>query len=394
MIDLLYSDVEEQLRASVRSLLADRSPWSQVLKRAETSDTYDAELWHALAADLGLAALLIPESYGGVGATAREAGVVLEEIGRAVAPVPYLGSAVVATTALAYCGDAELLSALASGRHTAVLATPFTRHGPSVATVREVASTEGGAVVDAPGSSVGAPSLVVSTDGSTDEPGRLTGRVSSVADALPADTLLVPTADGLYAVDARAEGVTVAPVVSLDLTRQLADITLDGAVGRRVANAATATAAIDAALLVGAALLASEQVGIAVWCVESTVDYLKTRFQFGRLLGSYQALKHRVADMWVDATQARAVARYAADCLAADSDDAPVATAMAQAFVGPAAVRIAEECLQLHGGIGFTWEYPIHLYLKRAKSDSLAYGNAAAHRSDLARLVDIPAPQS
>jgi len=128
--------------------------------------------------------------------------------------------------------------------------------------------------------------------------------------------------------------------------------------------------------------------------VESTVDYLKTRYQFGRLLGSYQALKHRVADMWVDATQARAVARYAVDCLAAGSDDAPVATAMAQAFVGPAAVRIAEECLQLHGGIGFTWEYPIHLYLKRAKSDSLAYGNAAAHRSDLARLVDIPAPDA
>jgi len=263
MIDLLYSDVEEQLRASIRSLLTDRSPWSQVLKRAETSDTYDAELWHGLAADLGLAALLIPESYGGVGATAREAGVVLEEIGRAVAPVPYLGSAVVATTALAYCGDAELLSALASGRHTAALAIPFTRHGPSVATVREVAPTEDAAVVEAPGSSVGAPSFLVSTDGS-DERRRLTGRVSSVADALPADTLLVPTAEGLYAVDARADGVTVAPVVSLDLTRQLADITLDRAVGRRVAHAATATAAIDAALLVGAALLASEQVGIAV----------------------------------------------------------------------------------------------------------------------------------
>jgi alkylation response protein AidB-like acyl-CoA dehydrogenase len=123
------------------------------------------------------------------------------------------------------------------------------------------------------------------------------------------------------------------------------------------------------------------------------VEYLKTRYQFGRLIGSYQALKHRVADMWVDATQARAVARYAADCLATGSDDLPVAAAVAQAFVGPVAVRSAEECVQLHGGIGFTWEYPIHLYLKRAKSDSLAYGSAAVHRAALAALVDLPTPE-
>jgi alkylation response protein AidB-like acyl-CoA dehydrogenase len=377
MIDLLYSDVEEQLRASVRSLLTDRSPWSQVLKRAETSDTYDVELWHALAADLGLAALLIPESYGGAGASAREAAVVLEEIGRAVAPVPFLGSAVVATTALVHCGDTELLPALAAGDRTAALAVPFTTYRPSVVAVGD-----------------GAPPVSATTEGAYAAFARLDGRVTSVADALPADMLLVPTADGLFAVDAADDGVTVTPVVSLDLTRQLADITLDGVPGRRVADAAAASAAVDAALLAGAALLASEQVGIATWCVESTVDYLKTRYQFGRQLGSYQALKHRVADIWVDATQARAVARYAADCLATGSDDSPVATAVAQAFVGPATVRIAEECLQLHGGIGFTWEYPIHLYLKRAKSDSLAFGTAAAHRGDLARLVDLPAPEA
>jgi len=215
-----------------------------------------------------------------------------------------------------------------------------------------------------------------------------------VADALPADVFLVPTADGLFAVDAHADRVVVTPVVSLDLTRQLADITFDGAVGRRIAAGTAATDAMDAALLAGAALLASEQVGIASWCVDTTVDYFKTRYQFGRLIGSYQALKHRVADMWVDLAQARAVARYAADCLATGSDDMPVAAAVAQAFVGPAAVRIAEECLQLHGGIGFTWEHPIHLYLKRAKSDSLAYGTAAIHRATLASLVDLPSPEA
>ncbi len=362
MTDLLYSDVEEDLRSSVRSLLADRSPWSHVLKRAETSDTYDVELWRALAVDMGLAGLLIPESLGGAGASAREAAVVLEELGRAVAPVPFLGSAVVATTALLRCGDTELLPLLASGDRTAALVVPFS------------ARTGGGFSVTADGD-------------------RLTGRITSVADALPADVLLVPTADGLFAVDASADGVTVTPVVSLDLTRQLADVTLAGATGRRVADGDAASAAVDAALLAGSALLASEQVGVASWCVESTVEYLKTRYQFGRVIGSYQALKHRVADMWVDATQARAVARYAADCLATGSDDLPVAAAVAQAFVGPVAVRSAEECVQLHGGIGFTWEYPIHLYLKRAKSDSLAYGSAAVHRAALAALVDLPTPE-
>ena len=125
MTDLLYSDVEEDLRSSVRSLLADRSPWSHVLKRAETSDTYDLELWRALAVDMGLAGLLIPESLGGAGASAREAAVVLEELGRAVAPVPFLGSAVVATTALLPCGDTELLPLLASRR-------PYGRVGGAV----------------------------------------------------------------------------------------------------------------------------------------------------------------------------------------------------------------------------------------------------------------------
>jgi alkylation response protein AidB-like acyl-CoA dehydrogenase len=359
MTDLLYSEIEEDVRASVRSLLTDRSSASQVLKRVETPEPYDLDLWRTLATDLGLAGLLIPESRGGAGAGAREAAVVLEEIGRAVAPVPFLGSAVVATTALLAAGDTDLLPALASGDRTAALVVPF-------------AARTGG-------------SFSVTADGD-----RLSGRVTGVADALAADLLLVPTADGLFAVDASGDGVTVTPVVSLDLTRQLADFAFDGVSGRRVTG--DATGPVDAAMLAGVALLASEQVGVATWCVESTVDYFKTRYQFGRLIGSYQALKHRVADMWVDATQARAAARYAADCMATGSDDLPVAAAVAHAFVGPVAVRLAEECLQLHGGIGFTWEYPIHLYLKRAKADSLAFGTAAAHRSALAMLIDLPMP--
>src|SRR5206468_2436749 len=145
-----------------------------------------------------------------------------------------------------------------------------------------------------------------------------------------------------------------------------------------------------AALLAGAVLLAGEQVGVAQWCLDTTVEHLKTRYQFGRPVGSFQGLKHRLADLWVALTQARAVARYAAGCLASGDPDAPVAAALAQAHCGPVAVRAAEECVQMHGGIGFTWEHPAHLYLKRAKADAIALGTAERHRAALAALVDLP----
>jgi alkylation response protein AidB-like acyl-CoA dehydrogenase len=355
MIDLLYSDIDEQLRSSLRSVLAARSPWTEVLARTESDKTYDADLWRAVAVDMGLAGLIVPEDLGGAGASYREAAVVCEELGRAVAPIPFLGSAIVATTALLSAGATDLLPDLASGTRAAVLVVPF-------------ATAPGGIT----------PTVAV-------EGGRLTGTVTTVAEALPADLLLVPTPGGLYAVEA-AQALLI-PVTSFDMTRQLADITFDGATGTRIGDLAAA----DVGLRAGAALLASEQLGVAEWCLETTVAYLKTRYQFGRLLGSYQALKHRVADLYVDISQARAVARYAAACAASEDPDLPVAVAVAQAFNPAIAVRASEECMQLHGGIGFTWEYPVHLYMKRAKSAAIAFGSAAAHRTELAKLVNLPA---
>jgi alkylation response protein AidB-like acyl-CoA dehydrogenase len=355
--NLLYSDVEDDLRASVRSLLTARSSGASVRARTETADTYDRALWKTLASDLGLAALIIPEDLGGAGASYREAAVVVEELGRAVAPVPFLGSAVIATTALLAAGGPEassLLGRLASGDATAALAVPL-----------QVAP-------------FATPTYSVKVDGE-----RLSGTVTSVADALIADTLLVPTEAGLYAV--AAADVAITPVVSLDMTRQLADLTFDAAAGTLIGSAD----AVAPALLAGAALLASEQLGLATWCLETTVDYMKNRYQFGRKIGSFQALKHRIADVWVEVSQARAVARYAADCAATSDPDLDVAVAVAQAFNSPMAVRTAEECLQLHGGIGFTWEHPIHLYLKRAKSASIAYGTASAYRTELGTLVNL-----
>jgi alkylation response protein AidB-like acyl-CoA dehydrogenase len=357
--DLLYDEVDDDLRASVRDMLATRAPWDKVLARIDAGESYDTSLWRVLATDMGLAGLAVPEELGGAGAGFRQVAVVLEELGRAVAPVPYLGSAVVATRALLSAGETTLLGELASGERSAALAVSFA--SLPQAPVRGT----------------------LTLDGDT-----LSGTVTGVADALSADVLLVSVPGRLFAVEA-AE-VTRTPVVSLDATRQLADLTFAGVTGREIASADRADAAVRDALVAGAALLASEQLGIAEWCLSTTVDYLKTRYQFGRPVGSFQALKHRLADLWVGVTEARAVARYAAAVIAENGDDAEVAAALAQAYCGPLAVTAAEECVQLHGGIGFTWEHPAHLYLKRAKSAAIAFGVAARHRATVAALVDLP----
>lgn len=369
--DLLYSDVEDDLRASVRGLLADRCPPSAVLARCESDTPYDPRLWHTLAGELGLAGLLVPEKSGGQGASAREAAVVLEELGAAVAPVPFLGSAVLATSALLACDPhdpraAALLARLASGAATAALAVPLTT-APG-------AAFPGGVRADADAT--------------------LTGRVTSVADACAADVLLVPAqgpdGPGLYEVAADAQELRITVATSLDLTRPVADVELTGAAACRLAGPERAAAAVERALLAGAGLLASEQLGVAQWCLDRTVAYLTERRQFGRVVGSFQALKHRLADLWLEVVSARAAARAAADALAADGPEAPVAVAVAQAYCAQAAVHAAEECVQLHGGIGMTWEHPAHLYLKRAKADELALGTPDRHRAALAALVELP----
>lgn len=356
--DLLYSEEEEALRAAVRDLLADHCDPAAVIARAESDTPHDLRLWKALTDGMGLAGLLVPEERGGQGATHREAAVVLEELGRAVAPVPYLTSAVVATEALLACDDAgDLVEELASGRRIGALAVALNvTAGGAVRTVRV-------------------------------EDGTLRGELTGIADAAVADVLLVPGDDGgLHAVAAAA--ATVTPQPSLDLTRPLATVALDGAPARRIG---AAEPAVRRALCSAAGLLASEQLGLTDWTLTETVRYLKDRKQFNRPVGGFQALKHRLAQLWLEVVSLRAAARAAADALAT-GQDTEVAVAVAQAYAAPVAVRAAEEALQLHGGIGMTWEHPVHLYLKRAKADSIAYGTAGAHRAALAELVDLQAP--
>ncbi|NUP65835.1 MAG: acyl-CoA/acyl-ACP dehydrogenase [Nonomuraea sp.] len=345
---LLYSEVEEELRAAVRGLLADRCPPAAVLKRVE-SEPYDLDLWKTLAGEIGVAGLLVPEEHGGAGASASEAAVVLEELGRAVAPVPFFTSAVLATRALLPTGDA-LLGELAEGRRTAALVVSFAAspYRPGL------------------GSSLRL------------EDGRLSGTVTGVAGADVADVLLVPFEGRLYEV----EGANVEAVSSLDLTRPVATVTLDGASAREVGECDLAEV-----LRFGAGLLASEQFGVAEWCLDTTLAYVKERHQFARPVGSFQAIKHRLADLWLDVVRARAAARGAA------SDPGDISAAVAQSWNAGVAVHAAEEAVQLHGGIGMTWEHPVHLYLKRAKATEIALGTPGDHREALASLVGVPGPE-
>ncbi|MEV0973196.1 acyl-CoA dehydrogenase family protein [Microtetraspora glauca] len=404
-VSLLYTEVEEELRAAVRSLLADACPHSAVLARIESATPYDGDVWKALARDIGAAGLLVPEELGGAGASAREAAVVLEELGRAVAPVPFLTSAVLATHALLAARTAgggevadDLLERLASGEITAALAVSFAASPYRPA---------GGEVTFEPGDG---------SDGSDGSDGGgevvVSGRVTGVAGADVADVLLVHArvpgmdASALIAVGTREQGVQITPVTSLDLTRPVAMVSLGSARGRVVARgegpdgADLVASIVRDALAFGAGLLASEQLGLAEWCLTTTVEYVKERKQFARPVGSFQALKHRLADLWLEIGGARAAARNAAGALAAGDlpggasgdSGASVAVAVAQAHCGDVAVHAAEECVQLHGGIGMTWEHPAHLYLKRAKADQIAFGTPGEHRNALARLVDVPAP--
>jgi alkylation response protein AidB-like acyl-CoA dehydrogenase len=357
---LVDNEVESDLRLAAADLLSERCDHKAIAELYNGWRPTMTGLWEALAYGMDLAAVLVPADRGGADGSARDAAVVMEELGRWVAPVPFLTSAIIATTTLLN-GDTALLIELIDERRTACLAV-------SLAT--------------APHGRL--PTVVA------DQHGRLSGTISAVAGAIEADLILIPaTADGridLYSVERTA--IEVNPVASLDMTRQLANVHVNRVACERVTS--DAEAAIRIGIETGAGLLASEQVGIAQWCLDTTIAYLKQRHQFGRAVGSFQAIKHRVADLYVAVEQARAAARYAAAALAAGDADIPVAVSTAKAFCSDVAVRVAEESIQLHGGIGMTWEYPLHLYVKRAKSDQIALGAPADHHARLAQIVGLP----
>jgi alkylation response protein AidB-like acyl-CoA dehydrogenase len=363
---LLYDDEQDALRAVVRAIVEDLAPWTEVVKGLDQVRPFDDRLWRQLA-QAGVAGLLIPEEFGGSGASAVEMAVVVEELGRAAAPVPALTSAVLATstlTALPSSAFGGVLEAMAAGE---VAVAPL---------IPASALPDNGWT----------PAFQLSADG------RVTGQLSSVAGVLGCAKLLVPANAGerpvLVFVDASDAGLTTTP--SLDMTRPISRVELDGAPAMVVSSGPEAYAALRGGIIAATALLASEQLGTAERALEVTCEHLRTRFQFGRALGSYQALRHGAAQLWTDLTGARAVARYAVACLAAGDPDTELAAHLAEAVCAEVALRTTESCLQMMGGIGFTWEHPTHLLLKRAAAGLRLLGTPEAHRLAIGRLRDIP----
>jgi alkylation response protein AidB-like acyl-CoA dehydrogenase len=372
--EFTFTDEQGQLRAAVRKFCSENFDEQSVRNLMESDPPFDPKVWTRLGAELGVLGLSVPESDGGVGGSLVDQAVAVEVLGSSLACGPVFGTVYLAIPALvaASAGQSrdELLGELVEGGRTAAFAVAdragaFDPEWVAVtADVSENSAAEGGA---------------------------LTGTVERVVDAGAADELLVAArgADGvaLYAVDTSAAGVHRSPLGTLDLTRPQATVHLSGAPGRLVAGPAEADRVITHALHVGSALLAVEQVGAGQHLLDLSVDYAKSRLQFGRPIGSFQAVKHKLADLLVDLEHARSTAFHAVWALTDGSDDPALAVSIAQATCSAALSRIAADTIQVHGGIGFTWEHRAHLYFKRAVTDAALLGSAEQHRARVAELV-------
>ncbi|MCE2391461.1 MAG: acyl-CoA/acyl-ACP dehydrogenase [Proteobacteria bacterium] len=372
MADIQFTEEHEQLRAVVRKFLEDRSPEAAVRAQMVSERGYDPEVWKQLAQELGLVGLAIPEQYGGAGYGFVELAVALEEMGRALLCAPFFSSALLATHAILLGGDdaarEELLPAIAAGESLAAVAL-FEPGGDwdldSIAL--EARSSDGGS--------------------------RLSGRKTYVIDGHGADVLLVAARTesglGLLRVAGDAPGLKSEPLPTLDLTRKLALLEFEDTPAVPLGDAGDATPLLRRVLDLAAAGLAAEQAGGAQRCLEMASEYAKERVQFGRPIGSFQAIKHRCADMLMQVEAAKSAAYSAAFSAASGEDDLRATAAMAQAYASDAYFRAAADCIQIHGGVGFTWEHPAHLYFKRAKSSALLFGDAAYHRDRLATELGL-----
>ena len=371
-MEFALSDEQQELRRAVRAFLEQRSPEVEVRRLMETDEGYDPEVWAQMATQLGLQGLVIPEDLGGSGASMRELGIVLEEMGRVLLCAPFFSTAVLATSAILATGDdtagKALLPGIAAGEVIATLATLDEDGAPGEARVMTQATE--------------------TADGWV-----LSGSKSYVLDGHVADIVLVParTPSGvsLFQVAADAPGLTRSVLVTMDQTRKLARLTLNETPAQLIGREGGGWAAVDHALRMAAVGLANEQVGGSQRCMELSVEYAKQRVQFGRPIGSFQAVKHRCAEMLVQVEMAKSAASYANWCAATGSDDLAVAAPMAKSYCSEAYFRIASDTIQVHGGIGFTWEHPAHLYFKRAKSSELLFGDPRHQRRLLARQLDF-----
>jgi alkylation response protein AidB-like acyl-CoA dehydrogenase len=371
-VNFAFSEEQEELRNVVRQFLEAKSPESAVRELMETEQGYDPEVWRQMAEQLGLQSLIIPEEYGGQGYSYVELIVVLEEMGKYLLCAPYFSTVVLAANTILHSGDEsakkEYLPGIASGETIATLA--FTEpNGRWDESGIEATATESG--------------------GSW----KINGTKMFVLDGHTANLILVAARTGkgvsLFAVSGDAAGLTRTPLSTMDMTRKQAKLEFSDVEGRLIGEEGKGWDVLSTVLDLAAVGLAAEQVGGAQRCLDMSVEYAKVRVQFGRPIGSFQAIKHKCADMLLEVESAKSAAYYAGWCAAEMNDELPSVASLAKAYCSEAYFHAAAENIQIHGGIGFTWEHPAHLYFKRAKSSELLFGDPTYHRELLAQRIGI-----
>lgn len=358
---------QRALRAVVRDFLADTSSSAELRRLIETADGFDRTTWLRLATELELPGIAIAEEHGGSGGSAADLAIVLEEMGAALFPAPFFAATALAAQLLGASGDVAAMTDL----------LPGIASGTTIAT----------ACFDGVLGAWGSGAVPLRAAGTT-----VSGELRSVVAGPVADLFVVPAVSAagisLFAVSADAPGVTRTAMTSLDLTRSLARVRFDGAPARLIGSEGDAAAGLARASDLAVVALAAEQAGGAQRCLDMAVGYAKTRVQFGRAIGSFQAVKHLCADMLVLVESARSAAQHAAR-VAAGGDHAGLAraAAIAGAYCSDAFMHVATDALHVHGGIGFTYEHDAHLYVRRAKASQLMLGSPAYHRQRLAALI-------
>jgi alkylation response protein AidB-like acyl-CoA dehydrogenase len=376
-VNFAFSEEQDELRQTVRRFLDDKSPSAEVRRLMETVEGYDDGVWKQMGQELGLQGLHLPEAYGGQGFTFVELGIVLEEMGRVLLCAPYFSTVALAANAILNAGTEEQKGAL----------LPGIAAGETIATL---AFTEDNGKWDASG---------ITIEARPDGDGYvLDGSKMFVIDGHTASLIVVVARlagtsgeDGIafFAVDGDAAGLTRTPLATMDQTRKQARLELSGVRGSPLGEPGTGWAALSKTLDQAAVCLANEMVGGAQQCLDMSVAYAKVRVQFGRPIGSFQAIKHKCADMLLEVESGKSAAYYAAWAAAEDNDELPVVASLAKAYCSDAYFHAAAENIQIHGGIGFTWEHDAHLYFKRAKSSEILLGDATYHRELLAQRIGI-----
>jgi alkylation response protein AidB-like acyl-CoA dehydrogenase len=371
-MNFAFTEEQEELRRTVRQFLDAKSPESAVREQMETEAGYDAAVWSQMGEQMGLQGLIVPEAFGGSGYGYVELGIVLEEMGRALLCAPFFSTVVLAANALIHSGDQAAKAA----------------HLPGIAsgeTIATLAFTEPSGKWDESGITMQA---TAAGDGWT-----LTGTKMFVLDGHTANLIIAAarTEKGvsLFAVDGGAAGLTRTALSTMDQTRKQAKLEFAATPATLIGTEGEGWQVLSTVLDLAAIGLAAEQVGGAQKVLDMAVEYAKVRVQFGRPIGSFQAIKHKCADMLLEVESAKSAAYYGMWCAAEMNDELPSVASLAKAYCSEAYFHATAENIQIHGGIGFTWEHPAHLYFKRAKSSELLFGDPTYHRELLAQRIGI-----